>query len=169
MRAVAFLYFIAWFIPAFVLAGVVVIDASSAVDVNHEVVLAAETAALAGAQQISNGQLITDPNACPGVPGPCTAQQVALATWDQEVAQGSVPNASTGGVTPVVNLIVADGVPTVQVIVHYEVQNMIFTAVPWIGDYANTPYTVTEEAFVCSSTNTNGPTSGECSTPQEAY
>jgi Flp pilus assembly protein TadG len=167
------LYFIAWFIPAFVLAGVVVIDVSSAVDVHSEVTLAAETAALAGAQQISNGQLITNPNACPGVPGPCTAQQVAVATWDQEVAEGSVPNATGAGgggfSTPTVNLIIADGVPTVQVVVTYEVSNMIFTAVPWVGDYASTSYTVTGEAFVCDSTDTNGPTSGECSTPQEAY
>lgn len=164
----AFLYFIAWFIPAFILSGVVVVDTSSAIDVHHEVVLAAETAALAGAQQIDNGQLITDSSQCPGVPGPCTAAEVALATWDQEVANGSVPNAGDITVDPPT---IGDvgGAQTITVVVHYEVSNLIFTAVPWIGDYASTQYTVTESAFVCDSTNNNGPTGGECTTPQEAY
>lgn len=168
-RAVGFLFFVTVAIPFFIFSGVLALDAGDIIVAHRDVINAAESAALAGAGQINHGVLITDPANClAGTYSPCTAVDVALATFHVEQTTGALPNISLQG-PPVITTGVINGVQTVEVTVKYKADALFFNGVPWVGGLEATTYTVTEAAFVCDSTNASNPTGGVCSAPQVLF
>jgi hypothetical protein len=177
-KGVGFIFFILIAIPIFIVAGALAIDMGNVVVSHRDVVNANESAALAGAGQIYNGQLIDANGNCPsggsgtccppGESGDCTAAGVALATFEQEEQNSSMPNVSVVG-DPTITLGTYDGVQTITITTYYTITGLIFNRVPWLGDYGSHQYSVSESAFVCDEGDTNGPTGGECSAPQIAF
>jgi hypothetical protein len=186
-RATGFIFFAVVAIPAFMFTGAITVDLSNVIIAHRQVVNTAESAALAGANQIYQGVLIVSPATCTaaqasGNADPCanitdsgtcasgsagTAQNVALATYDEELYVGSIPNVTLQG-CPIINTGVVSGVQEISVTVNYQVDYLLFG--PWFGmKTTSSTYTVTETAFVCDSGDTTGPTGGLCSAPQEPF
>lgn len=165
-RGVGFLFFVTVAIPFFIFSGILALDAGDIIVANRDVINAAESAALAGAGQINHGVLITDPSQClAGTFAPCTAMDVALATFQVERTSGALPNISIVS-GPVITTGVINGVQTVEVTVTYRANALFFNNIPIFGALESTTHQVTEAAFVCDAANKSNPTGGVCSAPQ---